>query len=100
MAAAMTDVETSRRNKTEIFLEERTQLTNSMCAHIVKTGPNEDAAAKVLAARILGVPIEALCGYVWVPNKNPRDMPICPKCKEIYELYRMADENLNESVRE
>ena len=34
-------------------------------AHIVKTEPGEDAAAKVLEARIHGTPIEALCGHVW-----------------------------------
>ena len=41
-------------------------------AHIVKVGPGETAAAKVLEARINGTPIEALCGHVWVPSRDPR----------------------------
>jgi hypothetical protein len=39
-------------------------------AHIVKVERGEDAAAKVLEARIYGTPIEALCGHVWVPAKG------------------------------
>ena len=38
-------------------------------AHIVKVGPGESAAAKVLEARIYGTPVEALCGFVWVPSR-------------------------------
>ena len=33
-------------------------------AHIVKVEPGESAAAKVLEARIYGIPVEALCGHV------------------------------------
>ena len=44
--------------------------------------------AMVLEARINGTPLEALCGFVWVPTKNPENFPVCPKCKAIYE-YRL-----------
>ena len=57
-------------------------------AHIVKTDPGENAAAKVLEARIMGTPIEALCGYVWVPSRDPKQLPLCEECKSIYEMYR------------
>src|SRR5262245_49167713 len=40
-------------------------------AHIVKTEPGESAAAKVAEARIYGYPVEALCGHVWVPSRDP-----------------------------
>ncbi len=65
-------------------------------AHIVKTEPGEDAAAKVLEARIHGTPLEALCGHVWVPSRDPKQLPLCDTCKEIYETYRMFNDGLNE----
>jgi hypothetical protein len=65
-------------------------------AHIVKTDPGESAAAKVLEARIYGTPIEALCGHVWVPSRDPKQLPLCQACKEIYDMYREFNEGLNE----
>lgn len=69
-------------------------------AHIVKTEPGENAAAKVLEARITGTPIEALCGHVWVPSRDPRQLPMCQACKEIYDTYRAFNDNLGETPRE
>ena len=69
-------------------------------AHIVKTEPGETAAAKVLEARIFGTPIEALCGHVWVPSRDPKQLPLCGKCKEIYEMYRQFSDGLNETPNE
>ena len=51
-------------------------------AHIVKTEPGEDAAGKVLEARIYGTPLEALCGHVWIPSRDPKQLPLCDKCKD------------------
>jgi hypothetical protein len=59
--------------------------------HIVKTKPGENAIAKVTEARIYGFQIEALCGYVWVPSKDPKNHPICSKCQQIYEAYRAVN---------
>lgn len=69
-------------------------------AHIVKTEPGENAAAKVLEARINGTPLEALCGHVWVPSRDPQQVPVCQKCKDIYDTYRMFNEGLNETPDE
>lgn len=69
-------------------------------AHIVKTEPGESAAAKVLEARINGTPIEALCGHVWVPSRDPKQVPMCQKCKDIYETYRMFNDRLGETPNE
>ena len=66
-------------------------------AHIVKTDPGESAQAKVLEARIYGTPLEALCGHVWIPSRDPKQLPMCQKCKEIYEVYRAFNDHLNES---
>lgn len=69
-------------------------------AHIVKTEPGENAAAKVLEARINGIPIEALCGHVWVPSRDPKQVPMCQKCKDIYDTYRMFNEGLGDTPNE
>ena len=69
-------------------------------AHIVKTEPGENAAAKVVEARIYGTPIEALCGHVWVPSRDPKQLPLCQKCKDIYDAYRSFNDGLNEKPSE
>jgi hypothetical protein len=68
--------------------DEVTQTGEPVAAHIVKTEPGENAAAKVLEARIYGTPLEALCGHVWVPSRDPKQLPLCEQCKSIYEMYR------------
>ena len=35
---------------------------------------------------VMGTPITALCGKVWVPSRDPDKYKICPTCKELYEL--------------
>lgn len=61
-------------------------------AHIVKT--DGDAAAKVVEARIYGTPLEALCGMVFVPQRDPTRLPMCAACKDIYEAYRVFNGGL------
>ena len=76
------------------------QTGEPAAAHIVKTEPGESAAAKVLEARIYGTPLEALCGHVWIPSRDPKQLPLCEACKSIYETYRAFNEGLNERPNE
>ncbi len=80
--------------------EQELETAEPSMAHIVKTEPGEDAAGKVLEARIYGTPLEALCGHVWIPSRDPKQLPLCDKCKEIYETYRMFNDGLNERPSE
>ncbi|MEJ5255380.1 MAG: DUF3039 domain-containing protein [Acidimicrobiales bacterium] len=66
-------------------------------AHIVRVAPGESAAAKVLEARVTGTPLEALCGHVWVPSRDPRNLPLCTRCKEVYDLYRAFNDGLRDT---
>jgi hypothetical protein len=78
--------------------DERTETGSPKVAHIVKVEPGESAVAKVTEARIYGYPVEALCGERFVPQQDPKKLPMCGTCKEIYELYRaMGDGGLNET---
>ncbi|HQZ35337.1 MAG TPA: DUF3039 domain-containing protein [Ilumatobacteraceae bacterium] len=80
--------------------EEVLETGEPASAHIVKTDPGENAAAKVLEARIYGTPLEALCGHVWVPSRDPKQLPICEKCKGIYEMYKAFNDGLNDKPDE
>jgi len=38
-----------------------------------------------MEAMVMGTPVTALCGKVWVPSRAPEKFPVCPECKEIWE---------------
>lgn len=78
-------------------VDEETETGEPVVAHIVKTKPGESATAKVLEARINGTPIEALCGHVWVPARDPKQLPVCQACKEVYEMYRVFNDDLRDT---
>jgi hypothetical protein len=40
---------------------------------------------KIVASAVLGEPVIALCGKVWVPNRDPARFPVCPACEAIYK---------------
>lgn len=80
--------------------DEELQTGEPAMAHIVKTEPGETAAAKILEARIYGTPIEALCGHVWVPSRDPKQLPLCQKCKDVYGMYKAFNDGLHDSPNE
>ena len=41
---------------------------------------------KLTEAMVMGTPVIALCGKVWVPSRAPERFPVCPECKRLYEL--------------
>jgi hypothetical protein len=46
---------------------------------------------KIVESAVMGTPVVALCGKVWVPGRDPEKFPVCPTCKEIYEGLRPED---------
>lgn len=40
---------------------------------------------KIVESAVLGEPVIALCGKVWVPNRDPSRFPVCPACEAIYK---------------
>ncbi len=67
--------------------EIRQDLDKAKAAHIIKTEEGENAAAKVMEARLYGYPIEALCGHIFVPQQDPQKLPMCAACKEIHDIF-------------
>jgi len=45
---------------------------------------------EMMKAYIEGVPVTALCGKKWVPSRDPEKFPICPTCKELYNLLFLS----------
>ena len=41
---------------------------------------------KIVDSMVSGTPVTALCAKVWVPSRDPKRYPVCPTCKEIYEM--------------
>ncbi len=47
----------------------------------------------------MGTPIEALCGFVWVPSRDPKQLPVCEKCKSVYEMYKAFNDGLRDTPK-
>ena len=47
---------------------------------------------KVVESAVMGNPVVALCGKVWIPSRDPEKFPVCPECKDIYEQMRKNEE--------
>lgn len=76
-APPSTQGSTSTIERTEIRHKEQPG-DNERYAHYV---PKE----KILASAMSGEPVVALCGKIWLPQRDPSRFPICPACKEIYQ---------------
>ena len=72
---------------TQTIVDERTQERPD---YRVEEGDHERfshyvAKDKLTEAMVLGTPVVALCGKVWVPSRDPERFPVCPECREIWE---------------
>ena len=93
----MTDLETMPVQDTDLLTDEAIETEEPTAAHIVKVKPGENAQAVVLEARIMGIPVEALCGFTWVPSRDPKNLPLCEECKAMYGLYKDFNDNLSDT---
>ena len=80
---------------TNMTIHDAAHYTPEQRAAIIATYPAHEREA-----RINGTPIEALCGHVWIPSRDPKQVPMCAKCKDIYDTYRMFNEGLGETPSE
>ena len=95
MIVSQPAMSTQTAGAVETRREHEPQTGEPECAHIVKTDGDESAAAKVLQARIEGTTLEALCGHRWVPSRDPKQLPLCAKCKDIYDTFRLWNSDLH-----
>lgn len=57
-------------------------------SHYIERDEKETAGARVLRASVEGTPLVAICGYTWVPSRNPENHPVCPKCMELVDMAK------------
>lgn len=48
---------------------------------------------EILKATVDGVPIQALCGKVWVPDRDPSRYPVCATCEHVLGQIKAAGSN-------
>ena len=82
------------RTEGGILVDERTQEQteagdHERFAHYVQKD-------KIVESAVLGQPVVALCGKVWVPNRDPGKFPVCPECKDIFEDLPPGGDSNNE----
>lgn len=66
--------------------EEDLDEDDPIFSHIVPGTKDQTSEARVMEARVNGTPITALCGYTWVPQRDPMKHEVCPKCLEVLHL--------------
>ena len=52
---------------------------------------------KIVESAVMGAPVIALCGKVWIPNRDPGKFPVCPQCKAIFEGLPPGGDNSDKS---
>lgn len=49
---------------------------------------------KLTEAYVMGTPVTALCGWTWVPSKDPRNKPVCQKCADVWKSMGRDEGNI------
>ena len=68
--------------KTEIELDENGEQKFSHYAE----------STSVTEGYVMGTPVMAICGKLFVPSRDPNKFPICPVCKEIFQEMGFSSE--------
>jgi hypothetical protein len=70
---------------TDTETEQQSETSSPKYAHYAES-------VSVTEGYIIGRPIVALCGEVFIPSRDPKKFPICPICKEIVEALLLPEE--------
>lgn len=92
------DLDTDLGSLTELIPYDDTEDGDSHHTHIVNPQGNTHIwhegmpmQTVVDIARLNGLPVKALCGYTWVPKRNPEKYPACQKCFDIAGIIMQED---------
>ena len=81
LLAIMNVTDISQETESEILLDEG---DHDRFSHYARK-------ADIVESTVTGKPIVALCGKVWVPDRNPDRFPLCPRCKDLYEQKKSRE---------
>lgn len=77
----MSDTSTLERTELEFELDDE---GNRKYAHYAES-------ASVTEGYVLGTPVLAICGKLFIPSRDPKKFPICPICKEIADALFLSE---------
>jgi hypothetical protein len=66
-------------------------------SHIIPPKDGVEGHVRAFEARIEGTPIEALCGHVLVPTRDPKQYPNCQRCIEVFKADTGHDDGFRDS---
>lgn len=66
------------------MVDETTESDEPKISHVIH---KEDH----LRGYVLGEPVLALCGFIFVPSRDPNGYEMCPKCTEIVQKMIQED---------
>ena len=49
-------------------------------------------SASVTEGYVLGTPVMAICGKIFIPSRNPERLRVCPICKKIMDALFLSSE--------
>ncbi len=49
-------------------------------------------SVSVTEGYVLGKPVVAICGQMFIPSRDPKKFPVCPICKQIAESLYLDQE--------
>ncbi len=49
-------------------------------------------SVSVTEGYVLGTPVQAICGKMFVPSRDPEKFPVCPICKEIMAALFLSND--------
>jgi len=70
---------------TYLDLEDLDEDLNKRFAHYAES-------TSVTEGYVLGTPVLAICGKLFVPSRDPKKFPLCPICKEIADALFLVSE--------
>jgi hypothetical protein len=75
----------ARETKTEPRLDEGDGGHDRFAHYVSK--------ADIVRSNVEGIPVVALCGKKWIPNRDPDRYPVCPTCKELMARLKSSGSN-------
>ena len=74
----------------DLSLDETETTTPGSVKHYIAPKTDVSAHSLVTEAYVYGTPVAALCGAVFVPSRNPDNLPLCRACEEQWNLIESS----------
>ena len=76
-------IELLKPETTDPDLEDENRVSHIVGPVFTDDGNKISGRARIMEAMVNGTPVEALCGYIWVPSRDPDNYPVCQACLNV-----------------